>query len=54
MKGYQPLPFGLRMQPELKAWLTAKAQQNFRSLNAEITKRLEESRQAEQPQEARQ
>lgn len=32
------------MEPELKEWLTAQAQQNFRSLNAEIVFRLVESR----------
>lgn len=54
MKGYQPIPFGLRMQPELKGWLAEQAQRNFRSLNAEIVMRLEQSRQTERPQEARQ
>ncbi|MFP3757512.1 TraY domain-containing protein [Cupriavidus sp. SIMBA_020] len=44
MKGYQPTPFGLRMDPELKEWLTEQAQRSFRSLNAEIVFRLKESR----------
>lgn len=44
MKGYQIAPFGLRMQPELKAWLVEQAQRNFRSLNAEIIHRLEQGR----------
>lgn len=44
MKGYQITPYGLRMQPELKAWLVEQAQRNFRSLHAEIIFRLEEGR----------
>jgi hypothetical protein len=52
MKGYQPIPFGLRMQPALKAWLTEQAQRNFRSLNAEIVHRLEEGRSKENAPEA--
>ena len=36
-------PFGLRLQPELKARLEEAANENKRSLNAEITARLEES-----------
>ena len=36
-------PFGLRMQPTLKARIEEAAQANHRSLNAEITARLEES-----------
>lgn len=44
MKGYQIAPFGLRMQPELKAWLAEQARSNFRSLNAEIVHRLEQGR----------
>lgn len=50
----QAVSYPLRLPATLKTWLTDQAQRNFRSLNAEITKRLEESRQAEQPQEARQ
>jgi DNA repair exonuclease SbcCD ATPase subunit len=34
-------PFGLRMQPELKARVEAEARQNNRSVNAEIVQRLE-------------
>lgn len=34
-------PFGLRLQPALKAALEKAAKQNGRSLNAEITARLE-------------
>lgn len=34
-------PFGLRMQPQLKAMLEAEAKNNHRSLNAEIVARLE-------------
>lgn len=44
MKGYQIMPFSLRVQPSLKEWLTEQAQRNFRSLNAEIIHRLEQSR----------
>lgn len=36
-------PFGLRLQPDLKARLEEAANENKRSLNAEITARLEES-----------
>ena len=36
-------PFGLRLQPELKAQLEQAASENKRSLNAEITARLQES-----------
>ncbi len=36
-------PFGLRLQPELKARLEEAAKQNKRSLNAEISARLEAS-----------
>jgi hypothetical protein len=36
-------PFGLRMPPELKEELEVLAEQNRRSLNAEIIVRLEES-----------
>lgn len=37
-------PFGVRMPPELKDWLSEQARQSRRSLNGEIVKRLEESR----------
>ena len=46
--------YPLRLPATLKVWLTDQAQRNFRSLNAEITKRLEDSRLAAQSQEARQ
>jgi hypothetical protein len=36
-------PFGLRMQPELRALLEAAAIRNERSMNSEITARLNES-----------
>lgn len=36
-------PFGLRLQPDLKTQLEAAAEKNKRSLNAEISARLEES-----------
>ena len=36
-------PFGVRMPPEIKAELEKLAEQNRRSLNAEIVVRLEES-----------
>lgn len=36
-------PFGLRLQPDLKARLEASASANNRSLNAEISQRLQES-----------
>ncbi|WP_374710569.1 Arc family DNA-binding protein [Massilia pseudoviolaceinigra] len=37
-------PFGLRLPPDLKKWLAEQAALNRRSLNSEITKRLEDSR----------
>jgi hypothetical protein len=47
MKNEEPMrninPFGLRMQPELKAKIEAAAEKNRRSINAEIHARLEES-----------
>ena len=47
MKKDEPMrninPFGLRLQPDLKARLEAAAAENKRSLNAEISARLEES-----------
>lgn len=47
MKNEEPMrninPFGLRLQPELKARLEAASKHNRRSLNAEISARLEES-----------
>lgn len=47
MKSDEPMrninPFGLRLQPNLKARLEASAKENKRSLNAEISSRLEES-----------
>lgn len=36
-------PFNLRLQPELKSQLESEARKSGRSLNAEITERLEES-----------
>lgn len=36
-------PYGLRLQPDLKAKLEREARKTPRSLNAEITSRLEES-----------
>jgi hypothetical protein len=45
MKNDEPMrninPFGLRLQPDLKAKLEEAAKQNKRSLNAEISARLE-------------
>jgi len=47
MKNDEPMrninPFGLRLQPDLKARLEEAAKQNKRSLNAEIAARLESS-----------
>ena len=37
-------PFGLRMPPDLKKWLEEQAKKNFRSLNAEIVIRLQNSK----------
>jgi hypothetical protein len=36
MKTKQAAPFPLRMPPELKEWITALAETNLRSVNAEI------------------
>ncbi|NRP19896.1 hypothetical protein LPJGGPFB_03154 [Ensifer adhaerens] len=35
-------PFGLRMPAEVRAWVEAEAQQNLRSMNAEILLALKE------------
>lgn len=43
-------PFGLRMPPEVKEELEKLAEQNRRSLNAEIVVRLEESIRREKDQ----
>lgn len=47
MKNEEPMrninPFGLRLQPDLKARIEAAAEKNRRSINAEIHARLEES-----------
>lgn len=40
-------PFGLRMQPDMKAWIEERATQNGRSLNSEINQILKEIREAE-------
>lgn len=53
MTSQHAVSYPLRIPVALKAWLMDQAQQNFRSLNAEITKRLEESRRSEMPEEAR-
>jgi len=45
-------PFGLRMQPELRAYLEATARSNGRSLNSEIVTRLEQSALADPPLDA--
>ncbi len=37
-------PFGLRLPPELKQWLSERATENRRSLNAEIIKRLDDTK----------
>lgn len=47
-------PFGIRMPPELKQWLGQKAEANRRSLNSELVKRLEESRQKEEQEKVAQ
>lgn len=45
----KPLPqFVIRMPRDLKAWLTAKAVENKRSLNSELVYRLQESSKQEQ------
>jgi len=46
------VPFGLRLQPDLKSRLEAEAAKNNRSLNAEIAARLERSFGAEDGDEA--
>lgn len=40
-------PFGLRLPPELKAWLQQQAKNSRRSLNSEIIARLEASQHKE-------
>lgn len=44
----------IRVPQELYQWLQNAAQKNFRSIAAETAFQLEQLRQAEQPQEARQ
>ncbi len=40
-------PFGLRMPSDVKEWLSEKANQNMRSLNAEIVVALKEKMEKE-------
>lgn len=52
MKPQKPQPpFGLRLPPDLKDWLTVKAREHHRSLNGELVHVLERYR-AEQQKEA--
>jgi predicted HicB family RNase H-like nuclease len=37
-------PFGLRLPPDLKQWLSTKAQANRRSMNSELIRLLEQTR----------
>lgn len=37
-------PFGLRMPPELKAWLDARAEENGRSTNSELVQLIKAER----------
>jgi hypothetical protein len=48
MKTSEIAPLGVRMPPELKDRLKSSAQENRRSLNAEVVLRLEESLAAEE------
>ncbi|MEX5744647.1 Arc family DNA-binding protein [Massilia sp. X63] len=41
-------PFGLRLPPDLKQWLSGKAQANRRSMNSELIQMLERSRTQDQ------
>lgn len=54
----QVSPYPVRMNPDLRTWLEQQAAANHRSLNGEITARLEQQRQRDQrrqrQQEARQ
>lgn len=47
-------PSPVRIPEGLKQWLKHKAVDNFRSLNSEIVARLEQSRKAEEAQDAKQ
>lgn len=49
-----PSPISLRLDPELRAWITQAAQQNERSISGEIRHRLAQARQAEQRKTRRQ
>ncbi|MGO7364970.1 Arc family DNA-binding protein [Rhizobium ruizarguesonis] len=40
-------PFGLRIPPELKTWLNARAARNGRSINKEIVQMIMEAKQVE-------
>ena len=44
----QQAPTPLRLPPDLKQWVKARADANLRSVNAEITALLIEARRAEQ------
>ena len=43
-------PFGLRMNPEVKAWIEERATHNGRSLNSEINQILKQLKEVEQKQ----
>ena len=47
------VPYGLRMQPDLKQRIEATARANNRSLNAEIVSRLEASLDMPEPEQAK-
>ena len=41
-------PFGLRMNPDVKAWIEERATHNGRSMNSEINQILKELKEVEQ------
>lgn len=52
MANKQQSPTPVRLPPELKDWLKARAKANVRSVNAEITALLLQAREIEQKQVA--
>ena len=50
----QTAPYPLRISGEIRQWLKSKAAENYRSLNAEILHRLEQSRKAEEAKHEKQ
>lgn len=49
MRDARKMPqMGLRMPPELRAWIEEQAERNHCSLNSEVVRRLDEQRRAQE------